>query len=85
MPEFGYVIVRNPGPNTTLEFGGFTGKDAKTFRSPDDLLEEVKKVVNPGDQAHLLTMSDAEENGGCSTILVVDTLEDGDTTFRERG
>lgn len=83
MPEFGYLIIRNPGPDTELIYRGLTGDNTEHYLAPDDVLDAVEKEKQPTDQVHLLTVYEADEGNGVIQ-LTSDSYEEG-VTFRERG
>ena len=81
MREYGYLIVRNPGPNTEIIYGGFTGT-SNDPRSAEDCAKEIKLVEKEGDKVHYLTLYSPDEVDLITSQLTADDAE-GDFLGRE--
>lgn len=64
MAGYGYLIVRNPGPDTAVEYGGLAGYPDADFSSPEKAYAQAKKAAGPGDQVHLLVVYESAEVDG---------------------
>lgn len=76
MPDFGYVIIRNPGPETRLEYGGMTGEPYGNFASASAAWAAAQAAAAPGDQIHLLTHYAEAEGDGVNQLAAHYSLED---------
>lgn len=80
MAEYGYLIIRNPGPKTEIIYGGFSG-GSRDLESPKDAITEVNSRKEDGDSIHYLTLYSPDETDGISSQLAADGNE---AEFSER-
>jgi hypothetical protein len=71
MREYGYLIVRNPGPNTEIIYGGFTG-GSDDPKSAEDCVKEIESVEKEGDKVHYLTLYSKDEVDLITSQLTAD-------------
>lgn len=72
MPEFGVIIIRNPGPNTDIEIQGLAGyedEDCNSWDKANMIAEEARKK---GDMARVLTAFDPDEGDGLIQVEMYD-------------
>jgi hypothetical protein len=81
MREYGYLIVRNPGPNTEIIYGSLTGTSDDP-RSAEDCVKEVESVQKEGDKVHYLTLYSKDEVDLITSQLTADDCA-GDFVARE--
>ena len=74
MAEYGYLIIRNPGPETEIIYGGFTG-DKGDFANPAHAIAALKGCREDGDHIHYLTLYSPDESDGMSSQLAADEDE----------
>lgn len=73
MTEYGYLIVRNPGPLTDLQFGGLTGEPSTSFESYAEAKHAAHRTLRSGDQIYVLVVY--EDTPTLQLAVHVDALE----------
>jgi hypothetical protein len=68
MPEFGVIIIRNPGPNTDIEIQGLAGYEDEDCNSWDKANMIAEKARKNGDIARVLTAFDPDEGSGYTQV-----------------
>ena len=58
MTEFGYLIVKNPGPNTRIVCGGIAGEGAKPIRTSKTALRVARTAAESGDHVFVTVLYD---------------------------
>lgn len=64
MPNFGYLIIRNPGPATSVEIGGLRGHDDEDTDAFTKCQAAVDAAIAAGHQAHVLVAFEPDESDG---------------------
>ncbi len=76
MASYGYLIIRNPGPETEIEFGGLVGYQDGNFDDPHAAEREARTKAGPDDQVHVLVVFDADDTGSELQLEAYDSAEE---------
>lgn len=72
MPEFGVLIIKNPGPNTEVEQQGLGGHTDEETDTPQKCLEIKKAAEAEGHKAWVVVAWEGDEGDGLQQIELVD-------------
>lgn len=80
MNNFGFMIIRNPGPTTRVEYGGLLGEGyglEDTFATASAAWEAALATAAPGDLVHLLAVWDEGRTPQLTAYLSPDEVDEG--------
>lgn len=72
MPDFGVLIIRNPGPNTEIGYEGLCGSRDKEHDSFTKCLEIAEARRAEGHLAEVLTVFHPDESAGSCQLEIYD-------------